>query len=78
MAESKRKVERRQYTDEFQLEAVRLADSVGFNAAAPAGCTAGDGGQLGAPAAQGRTASRRDGQGGGRTVGRQRAQAASR
>ena len=34
MAESKRKVERRQYTDEFQLEAVRLADSVGLNAAA--------------------------------------------
>ena len=34
MAESKRKVERRQYTEEFQLEAVRLADSVGLNAAA--------------------------------------------
>ena len=34
MAESKGKVERRQYTDEFQMEAVRLADSVGLNAAA--------------------------------------------
>ena len=34
MAENKGKVERRQYTDEFQLEAVRLADSVGLNAAA--------------------------------------------
>ena len=34
MAQSKGKVERRQYTDEFQLEAVRLADSVGLNAAA--------------------------------------------
>ena len=34
MAESKGKVERRHYTDEFQLEAVRLADSVSLNAAA--------------------------------------------
>ena len=34
MAESRGKVERRQYTEEFQLEAVRLADSVGLNAAA--------------------------------------------
>ena len=34
MGESKQRVERRQYTDEFQLEAVRLADSVGLNAAA--------------------------------------------
>ncbi len=33
MAEGK-KVERRQYTEEFELEAVRLADSVGINAAA--------------------------------------------
>ena len=39
MAEGK-KVERRQYTEEFELEAVRLADSVGINAAADllAGC----------------------------------------
>lgn len=34
MAEGKEKVVRRQYTEEFQLEAVRLADSVGLNAAA--------------------------------------------
>ena len=34
MAESKTKVERRLYTGEFQPEAMRLADSVGLNAAA--------------------------------------------
>lgn len=34
MRQSKEKVGRRQYTEEFQLEAVRLADSVGLNAAA--------------------------------------------
>jgi transposase len=34
MTESKRKIGRRQYTEEFELEAVRLADSVGINAAA--------------------------------------------
>jgi transposase len=33
MAEGK-KVERRQYTEEFEVEAVRLADSVGINATA--------------------------------------------
>lgn len=34
MGQGKEKVGRRQYTEEFQLEAVRLADSVGLNAAA--------------------------------------------
>ena len=34
MAKSKQRVSRRQYTDEFQFEAVRLADSVGLNVAA--------------------------------------------
>ena len=34
MAEGKQKVKRRQYTEEFQREAVRLADSVGLTAAA--------------------------------------------
>jgi hypothetical protein len=67
MAESKQKVERRQYTDEFQLEAVRLADSVGLNAAAD---------RLDAPAAQGRAPAGRYGHGCGRTAQRRRAQAA--
>ena len=79
MAESERKVERRHYTDEFQLEAVRLPDSVGLNAAADRlGVPTGDGGQLGAPAAQGRPAPQRQGHDSGRTVGRRRAQAARR
>ena len=43
----KESVPNRQYTEEFKVEAVRLADSIGGNAAARAGRAAVDGHELG-------------------------------